>query len=339
MNHTIKTTVVGSYPVPEWLKASPCSAALQDALRLVLDVQERAGVDVIGDGELGRWDLSRREPAGMVERFVRPLQGVQTGLTRSQREQFLASPETAYRAQAPGVVIGELGDGDLDLLCEYQQARALTSRPLKFTITSPYMLARVTADAHYHNLEQLTLAFADILAGQLRQIDAAVVQIDEPHLPGHPEHAAISAAGMNRVFAALEPGVRGAVHLCFGNFGGQMIQQGHYQSLIDFLNLLECDHLILETTRRSPDEIAALKEIKSELGLGLGVIDVKDLQVESAETVAQRIEALAALLGQERIHYVHPDCGLQVLPRPVANGKLHALVAGLNLFLGKEASL
>ena len=185
----------------------------------------------------------------------------------------------------------------------------------------------------------LTLAFADILAGQLRQIDAAVVQIDEPHLPGHPEHAAISAAGMNRMFAALEPGVRGAVHLCFGNFGGQMTQRGHNQSLIDFLNLLECDYLILETTRRSPDEIAALKEIKPELGLGLGVIDVKDLQVESAETVAQRIEALAALLGKERVHYVHPDCGLQVLPRPVADGKLHALVAGRNLFLGKEASL
>ena len=94
MNHSLKTTVVGSYPVPEWLKASPSPAALQDAMRLVLDVQERAGIDVIADGELGRWDLQRREPAGMVERFVRPMAGVQSGLTRSQRDAFLADPAT-----------------------------------------------------------------------------------------------------------------------------------------------------------------------------------------------------------------------------------------------------
>ena len=100
----LKTTVVGSYPVPEWLKSSPSPAALQDAMRLVLEVQERAGIQVVGDGELGRWDLQRREPAGMVERFVRPMAGVQSGLTRKQREAFLADPATAYRAKAPGVV-------------------------------------------------------------------------------------------------------------------------------------------------------------------------------------------------------------------------------------------
>ena len=106
MTHLPKTTVVGSYPVPEWLKSAPSPQALEDAMRLVLDVQERAGIDVIGDGELGRWDLTRRQPAGMVERFVRPMQGVQVGLTRRQREAFLADPVTVYRAKAPGVVVG-----------------------------------------------------------------------------------------------------------------------------------------------------------------------------------------------------------------------------------------
>ena len=168
-------------------------------MRLVLDVQERAGIDVIGDGELARWDLQRREPAGMVERFVRPMTGVQSGLTRSQREAFLADPATAYRAKAPGVVVDELGDGDLDLLREYQQARALTSRELKFTLTSPYMLAKVVVDDHYRDIESLTLAFADVLAGQLKGIDAAVIQIDEPHLPGHPDHSQLAATAINRV--------------------------------------------------------------------------------------------------------------------------------------------
>lgn len=338
MSRELKTTVVGSYPVPEWLKASPSPAALRDAMRLVLDVQERAGIDVIGDGELGRWDLQRREPSGMVERFVRPMAGIQPGLTRSHREQFLADPATAYRAKAPGVVVGELGDGSLDLLREYQQARALTLHPLKFTLTSPYMLAKIVVDDHYRDLERLTIAFTDVLAGQLKGIDAAVVQIDEPHLPGHTDHARLAATAINRVFEGAADSVSRAVHLCFGNFGGQMIQQGHYRKLIEFLNLLDCDHVVLETTRRSRQELDSLKDIDERIALGLGVIDVKDLQVESADMVAGRIEFLAGLLGVERLEYVHPDCGLQVLPRPVADGKLRALVAGRDLFLGKEAS-
>lgn len=333
MRHALKTTVVGSYPVPEWLKASPSPVALQDAMRLVLDVQERAGIDVIGDGELGRWDLQRREPAGMVERFVRPMAGVQSGLARSQREVFLADPATAYRAKAPGVVVDELSDGDLDLLREYQQARALTSHALKFTLTSPYMLAKVVVDDYYHDLERLTMDFADVLAAQLKGIDAAVVQIDEPHLPGHPGHSQLAAAAINRVLSAAEAGVSRAVHLCFGNFGGQMIQQGDYRKLIDFLNLLQCDHVVLETTRRSDAEVESLKGIDERIGLGVGVIDVKDLQVEPADRVASRIESLANKLGVDRLQYVHPDCGLQVLPRPVADGKLRALVQGRDLFV------
>ena len=339
MDSTLNTTVVGSYPIPEWLKASPSPAALQDAMRLILDVQERSGIDVIGDGELGRWDIQRREPAGMVERFVRPMAGVQAGLTRRQREAFLADPATAYRAKAPGVVVDKLGDGGLDLLREYRQARSLTSKPLKFTLTSPFMLAKVVVDDHYHDLEALAMAFADVLAGQLRGIDASVVQIDEPHLPGHPDQSQIAAASINRVLDAAEDGVSRAVHLCFGNFDGQMIQKGDYRTLIACLNLLHCDHVILETTRRSDVEIEALKDIDERIGLGLGVIDVKDLQVESAETVARRIEGLASQLGTERLQYVHPDCGLQVLPRSVADGKLRALVAGRNLFTGKRPTV
>lgn len=335
MSQSLKTTVVGSYPVPDWLKSSPSPAAMLDAMRLVLDVQEHACIDVIGDGELGRWDLYRREPAGMVERFIRPMAGVQIGLTRSQRKAFLADPTTAYRAKAPGVVVDELGDGDLDLLQEYQQARSLTKRPLKFTITSPYMLAKVVVDDHYHDIERLALSFADVLAGQLKGLDAAVVQVDEPHLPGHSDQSQVAATAINRVLDAAEAGVGRAVHLCFGNFGGQMIQRGHYQKLIDFLNLLHCDHVVLETTRRSQSEIESLKEIDERIKLGLGVIDVKDLQIESPEIVAGRIESLADLLGVERLEYVHPDCGLQMLPRAIADGKLRSLVAGRDLFLGK----
>ena len=125
------------------------------------------------------------------------------------------------------------------------------------------------------------------------------------------------------------------MHLCFGNYGGQMIQRGDYGRLLGFMNALQCQHLVLETTRRPAAELARLREVRDDIRLGLGVIDVKDLQIEPPELVARRIEALARTLGVERIAYLHPDCGLRMLPREVAAGKLRALVAGRDQFLGK----
>ena len=105
------TTVVGSYPIPEWLRRCSDEEALDDALTVVMDAQRRAGVELISDGELGRWDLQRRAPGGMVERFVRPLEGVRTELTRRQLAAWRSSGELAYRRAPPGVVVGPLGDG------------------------------------------------------------------------------------------------------------------------------------------------------------------------------------------------------------------------------------
>jgi 5-methyltetrahydropteroyltriglutamate--homocysteine methyltransferase len=330
----VTTTVVGSYPVPEWLKQCSDEEALGDALTVVMDAQRRAGVELICDGELGRWDLERRAPGGMVERFVRPLEGVSAELSRGQLAGYRARGELAYRSAPPGIVVGPLGDGHLDLRRDWERARARTAAPLKFTVSSPYLIAKTVADVHYGDLESLALAFAELLAGQLAGIDAAVVQVDEPNLPGSPDDAALAAAAVNRVLAGVERGVERAVHLCFGNYGGQMIQRGDYGRLLGFMNALQCQHLVLETTRRPAAELALLREVRDDLRLGLGVIDVKDLQIEPPELVARRIEALARTVGAERIGYLHPDCGLRVLPRTVADGKLRALVAGRDQFLG-----
>ena len=329
------TTVVGSYPIPEWLLRSSHEETLDDALTVVMDAQLRAGIELISDGELGRWDLQRRAPGGMVERFVRPLQGVDAELTRSQLAAWRARGELAYRSAPPGIVVGPLGDGHLDLKRDWERARARTSAPLKFTVSSPYLIAKTVADAHYGDFETLLLAFADLLAGQLAGIAAAVVQVDEPNLPGSPQDGALAAAAINRLLAAVDPAAEGAVHLCFGNYGGQMIQHGDYGRLIAFLNALHCHHLVLETTRRSAAELGRLCEVRAEVKLGVGVIDVKDLQIETPDQVARRIEALAQVVGAERIAYLHPDCGLRMLPRPVADAKLRALVAGRDRFLGE----
>ena len=125
------------------------------------------------------------------------------------------------------------------------------------------------------------------------------------------------------------------MHLCFGNYGGKTIQHGHYRKLITFLNALHCDHLVLETTRRSMEELERLRDVRSEIQLGLGVIDVKDDRVESPDLVASRIESYARLFGEDRLSFIHPDCGLQHLPPETADAKLRSLVQGRDLFLQK----
>jgi 5-methyltetrahydropteroyltriglutamate--homocysteine methyltransferase len=168
---------------------------------------------------------------------------------------------------------------------------------------------------------------------QVAAIDAPVLQVDEANLPGSPKDGPIAAAGINRVLSGgrREKGV----HLCFGNYGGQTIQKGFFRDLLPFFNALECDHLLLEFARRGDDELDVFRDLKPSLSLGLGVIDIKDNEVETPETVARRIEKASLAVGIERIQYVHPDCGFWMLPRNVADGKMRALVAGRNLFEGR----
>jgi 5-methyltetrahydropteroyltriglutamate--homocysteine methyltransferase len=329
----IKTTVVGSYPVPAWLSAFPNSTNLRDAIMVVLKTQELAGLDVISDGELSRFDVNHPETNGMIDYFVRPLEGVGSRPTRAELAAFRQKSGFAFRAQPAGVVRSRLGAGTLDLAADYEFVAGLAARPSKFTVTSPYMLAKTLLDVHYGHLEKLVIEIADILCEQLQDIDAAVVQVDEANLPGSPADAAIAARGINRVLA----GARGqkAVHLCFGNYGGQTIQHGFYRDLLPFFNSLECDHLILEFARRGYDELENYKYLKPTISLGLGVIDIKDNGVESPDEIARRIEHAVAVLGHERIQWVHPDCGFWMLHRSVADRKMRALVKGRDLYYGR----
>jgi 5-methyltetrahydropteroyltriglutamate--homocysteine methyltransferase len=330
----IKTTVVGSYPVPSWLPAFSSRESLRDAMLAVIKTQEMAGIDVVADGELYRWDVNHAETNGMIDYFVRPLGGVNPCLTAEQLESWKEKPGNAFRAKPPGIVVGDLSAGTLDLQEDYRLYRDLTQRPKKFTVTSPYMLAKMLANDHYDDLESLVMALGDLLRDQLLDIDAEVVQVDEANVTGHEEDGPLAAAGINRV---LE-GVQGekAVHLCFGNYGGQVIQQGTYEKLVEFLNSLDVGHVILEVARRPEGELEMLRDVRPEIGLGIGVIDIKDNVVETPEQVAVRIERAADVLGLERIHYVHPDCGFWMLPRSVADAKMNNLVAGRDLFEGSR---
>jgi 5-methyltetrahydropteroyltriglutamate--homocysteine methyltransferase len=334
MKREIRTTVIGSYPVPEWLRALPNQVNLRDAVMVVMKSQELAGIDVISDGELSRFDVSHPETNGMIEHFIRPMTGIDSVLSRQERESFQNRPGFAFRTQPAGVVRGPLGEGRLNLPAAYDAVKPLTSAPLKFTVTSPYMLAKTLLDTHYGDLERLVLALADVLKQQIEDIDAPVLQVDEANLPGSPQDAQVAAAGINRV---LSGGKREkGVHLCFGNYGGQTIQKGFFRDLLPFFNALDCDHLLLEFARRGDDELDVFRDLKPAIALGLGVIDIKDNEVESPEIVAQRIERAVQVLGPERIRWVHPDCGFWMLQRSVADRKMRALAAGRDIFLGSS---
>ena len=328
----IKTTVVGSYPIPAWLAASPSASSLRDAIMVVMKTQELAGIDVIADGELSRFDVNHPDTNGMIEYFINELDGIDTRLSRTELARFRAQRAMRFRTRPAGIVRGPIGEGTLDLVASWNLVKQLTSLPLKFTVTSPYMLAKTLLDAHYGDLRSLTMAIAEVLAQHVKEIDSAVLQVDEANLPGSPEDASWAHEPINRVLAAARGSK--AVHLCFGNYGGQTIQAGLWKDLIEFLNRLDTDHLVMEVARRDETELPVFRELREGLALGVGVIDIKDNEVESPEEVARRIERAVRVLGAERIRWVHPDCGFWMLSRSVVDRKMAALVRGRDKFLG-----
>ncbi|HVE41754.1 MAG TPA: cobalamin-independent methionine synthase II family protein [Planctomycetota bacterium] len=331
---SILTTVVGSYPIPAWLAAMPSTPALHDAILVAVRLQELAGIDVVSDGELSRFNVNHPETNGMIEYFVTPLGGVTTTFSRADIETFRSMPGMKFRTQPAAVVRAPIDQGTLNLPAAWQTLKPFASRPAKFTLTSPYMLGKTLLDRQYHDRKALTMAIADVLRKQLEGIDAAVIQVDEANLPGSPEDGPWAAEAINHVLK----GARGqkAVHLCFGNYGGQTIQKGFYKSLLPFFNALECDHLVLEFARRGYDELEAFKDLKPSIALGVGVIDIKDNEIEAPAVVAAAIERSVKVLGPERIRWVHPDCGFWMLHRSVADRKMRALVEGRDLFLGQS---
>lgn len=332
----IRTTTVGSYPVPEWLAALPSEQALIDATRMVFSLQRQLGIDLPVDGEFYRFDVNHPDTNGMIEYFVRPMSGMRTQLGRSDHEAFASLTQMKFRSRAAAAVEGPLGEGGLNLLADCQRAGAVAGGPFKFTVTSPYMLARTLLDLHYRDFDALTMAIAEVLAGQVGGLPCDCLQVDEANIPGNPADAPLAARAINTVLDGFTG--EKAVHLCFGNYGGQTIQKGEWKALLSFLNELRVDHVVLELAHRPVSDLDAFRDVNRRISLGLGVIDVKINHVETAEEVAARIERIEKTVGAGRLRWVHPDCGFWMLKRSVADRKMAALVAGRNLFEGRSAS-
>ena len=328
----ILTTTVGSYPVPDWLAAHPSEQSRIDATRVVFDIQRQAGIDLPTDGELYRYDVNHPDTNGMIDYFVAAMSGTRTRLGRTDWEAFVRYSPMSFRKKPAAVVEGPLGEGGLNLLADCAAA-SVAGGPFKFTVTSPYMLARSLLDNHYRDPDALTMAIARILADQVSGLPCACLQIDEANIPGNASDAPLAAKAINYVLDRVK--CDRAVHLCFGNYGGQVIQQGAWKTLVDFLNSLHVSHLVLELAHRPAEDLEALKDVHEKIGIGIGVVDVKVNHVETADEIAARIERAERTLGPGRVKWVHPDCGFWMLKRSIVDRKIEALVKGRDKYLGR----
>ena len=328
----LPTSLVGSYPQPDWLidreklsKQVPrvrmaelwlvepqwLEEAQDDATLLAIADQERAGLDIVSDGEQRRESYSNR--------FATALEGIDLenpGTTRNRSGKPIAVPRVTGKIRRKHAVETR----DVTLL------RAHTGRKIKATVPGPFTMAKQAQDDFYRDEEALALDYAAAVNAEIKDLFAAgadIVQIDEPWMQQHPDKA--RAYGLKALDRALE-GVRGitAVHVCFG-YAAVVRDKPNGYSFLPELEGSKAQQISIEAAQPKLD-LKVLRELPSKTII-LGVIDLSDMNVETPQIVAERIRAAFAHVPPERI-VVAPDCGMKYLPRDVAFGKMQAMVQG-----------
>jgi 5-methyltetrahydropteroyltriglutamate--homocysteine methyltransferase len=321
----LPTTVVGSYPVPEWLERLKTDyfrgrmsyAQLLDvhemAIKAALHDQELAGIDIVSDGEL------RRD--NDVDYFLARMPGIE--IPDTAKDFYFDYYEARLAAPLP-----EPDGTPLRLADDFSFTAAHTSAPIKFSFTGPFSLARRVRGNAYPDRKELVLAIAQVLNAEAKALadqGAELLQIDEPFLAGYPEEAATAVEAVNVVTEGVD--VTWALHVCYGNRYARPLWQGHYDFLFPAVLSAHVDQLVLEFARKGYEDLPVLQKFGWDRDIGLGVIDVKSSEVETPGLIAERIRAALDLVPAERL-VINPDCGLRNLPGPVARAKLAAMAEG-----------
>jgi 5-methyltetrahydropteroyltriglutamate--homocysteine methyltransferase len=347
----LPTTVVGSYSVPEWLErlkteyyqrrisAAHLAEIHEVAIKAAVKDQERAGIDIVSDGELRRdndidYFLARIPGVHIAQRAKSDYYDYyDAAVTAPLPEDGERPAGGAARDAAPGAdgAAGEVADmSGLGLAADFEFTRALTDRPVKFSFTGPFSLSRriAVANGAYRDPADLVRALARRLNAEARALAAAgarFLQIDEPFLAGYPEQAELAVEAVNIVTEGVP--ATWALHVCYGNRYARPSWEGHYDFLFPAVLGARVDQLVLEFARKGLDDLRLIRQYGWPSALGLGVIDVKSSSVEAPELVAARIRRALEYVDPGRL-VVNPDCGLRHLAPEVARGKLRAMVAG-----------
>lgn len=323
------TSVVGSFSVPEWLERLKTDyyqrrisgAYLQEihevAIKAALKDQERAGVEVVSDGEL------RRD--NDVDYFLARMPGVE--IPHFAKAFYYDYYDAFVRHPIPEVTDGPA----LNLVEDLRFTRAYTDRPVKFSLTGPFSLAKRVHNEAYADEADLVLAMARVLNREARALAAAgasLIQIDEPYLAGYPHQVELAIRAVNTVVEDVA--ARCALHVCYGNRYARPAWEGQYTFLFPAVLEARVDQLVLEFARKGYDDLELFGRYPTTFELGLGVIDVKSRVVETPDVVASRVRRALRVLPPERIS-INPDCGLRHVPADVARAKLAAMSEGAAL--------
>ncbi|HEY1511123.1 MAG TPA: uroporphyrinogen decarboxylase family protein [Solirubrobacteraceae bacterium] len=331
----LPTEVVGSYPQPEWLidRAALASQvprvrarelwlidperldqAQDDATELAVRAMERAGVDVVTDGEIRRESYSNH--------FATALEGLdvdEPGRTLGRSGQEVAVP----RVVGPIRRVRPVEDRDVAFL------RRITDRRIKATVPGPFTMSQQAQDEHYGDSRSLALAFADAVNEELRDLAAAgadIVQLDEPWLQARPEQA--REFGVEAIDRALDGvAAQTALHICHG-YAAVVHEKSDRYAFLGELDASSVGQVSIEAAQPNLD-LSVLRALPSKR-IAVGVLDLHDPEVEPVSVIVARIHAALEHVEPSRL-VVAPDCGMKYLPRDTAFGKLRAMVQAAQL--------
>jgi 5-methyltetrahydropteroyltriglutamate--homocysteine methyltransferase len=342
------TTVIGAHSVPDWYEAldrlvavgqlsmtSMADAQYRASEAAILE-QEIAGIDVITGGEMHRRTHNRHSPPNaMLNYFWQKIPAFQ-GSTRPKP----ITPHDPNVFHPAATCKDRIGDTiDLGLVDEFRTVSALTAKPVKVTMTGPHMLSAVAYDEHYGDLSRMMADAGKLLRHNFRLLAAAGckhIQIDEP-LFTMAQDAEVEAAvdAINIAIEDLPDDVHVSCHVCQGNYavgkeydaqiGHRYFDVGRYKA--DIVCKIECSSYLIEH-----DMTHHYEGLLGDRQLGVGAVDVQDPKIESGETVAGRIRPYGWLAPEQTI--VTSSCGFNHLPRPVAFGKLKAMVEAKRILGG-----
>ena len=311
--HFLLTTVVGSYPQPAWLDHvrdlhrdgtvddTERTEAEDDATRAAILDQQRAGLDVVTDGEM------RRE--GMVDYFTNFIDGYDAPGG--------GDDSSDWNANMPRVT-ADVSTARPWVVEDFEFANSVAQRPIKVTITGPFTLATFSSPQAYDSIEELALDVADLIAGEVERLVEAGVewfQLDEPGL-GMSPHGELAHDCLSRVAEVVPEDVRFGTHVCSGNYANLT------EDMFDF----PVDELDLEFASEDADDPASVFEgADFDMDVGFGVIDTQSREPESVEEIEARIRTGLEYIPPEKLT-VSPDCGLKPLEREPAQTKLEHMV-------------
>ncbi|MEO3798526.1 hypothetical protein [Nonomuraea sp. B1E8] len=321
----LPTSVVGSYPVPEWMERLKTDyyrgrmsyAQLRDlhdmAIKAALRDQELAGIDIVSDGEL------RRD--NDIDYFLARMPGID--IPQTAKDFYFDYYDARVTERLPVTDTAPLMLAD-----DFSFTAEQTSDPVKFSFTGPFSLSRRVRNEAYDDPAELVPAIARVLNAEARALaarGARLLQIDEPFLAGYPGEVETAIKAVNIVTEGVD--VTWALHVCYGNRYARPSWEGHYDFLFPAVLDAEVDQLVLEFARKGYADLPVIDKFGWDRTIGLGVIDVKSSDVETPEAVASRIRTALGLVPAERL-VINPDCGLRNISAPVARAKLAAMVAG-----------